>query len=128
YGVPLADETQKPSIRLVKRSELGLKTGDFLVLCIARLVAQKRPLFFLEIAKVIHQRFAATKFLWVGDGELSRQWDDWVAREKLSNVIWRVSWQADVAPFLFAGALLLHVTEYEGLPLSIAEAVSTGLP
>jgi glycosyltransferase involved in cell wall biosynthesis len=91
-------------------------------------VAQKRPLAFLEAAKVIHQHFPLAKFLWVGDGKMSAQWDEWVARENLGGVISRVCWQADILPFLFAGDLLLHVAEYEGLPFAIAEAMAAGLP
>ena len=51
-----------------------------------------------------------------------------MARENLGGVISRVCWQTEVLPFLFAGDLLLHVAEYEGLPFAIAEAMSAGLP
>jgi glycosyltransferase involved in cell wall biosynthesis len=128
-GVPLVDLNQKPAMRAAKRHDLGLSSDDFLILGLARLVAQKQPFVFLELAKVIHQRFPAAKFLWVGDGKLSAQWDEWVARENLGGVISRVHWQTDVLPFLFAGDLLLHVAKYEeGLPLAIAEAMAAGLP
>ena len=127
-GVPLADQNQKPAVRAVKRCHLGLRTDDFLVLGIGRLVAQKKPFVFLNAAKTLYGHFPAAKFLWVGDGKMSAQWDEWVAREKLSTVISRVGWQADVTPFLFAGDLLLHVAEYEGLPLAIVEAMSAEVP
>jgi len=128
YGVPLVNQNEKPAMRAAKRRDLRLSNDDFLILGVARLVAQKRPLVFLETAKVIHQHFPAAKFLWVGDGKLSAQWDRWVAQENLDGVISRVGWQTDVIPFLFAGDLLLHAAEYEGLPLAIAEAMSAGLP
>jgi glycosyltransferase involved in cell wall biosynthesis len=127
-GVPLMDQNQKNAIRAVKRSHLGLRTDDFLVLGIGRLVAQKQPFVFLNAAKALYEHFPAAKFLWVGDGKLSAQWDRWVAQENLKGLISRVGWQTDVLPFLFAGDLLLHVAEYEGLPLAIAEAMSAGLP
>ena len=128
-GVPLVDQDQKSAIRAVKRRDLGLSSDDFLVLGLARLVAQKQPFVFLETAKVINKHLPAAKFLWVGDGDLSVQWDEWVARENLGGVVSRVGWQANVLPFLFAGDLLLHVAKYEeGLPLAIAEAMSAGLP
>src|SRR6266487_3999702 len=128
-GVPLVDLNQKQAMRAAKRHDLGLSSDDFLILGLARLVAQKQPFVFLELAKVIHQHFPAAKFLWVGDGKLSAQWDEWVAHESLGGVISRVHWQTDVLPFLFAGDLLLHVAKYEeGLPLAIAEAMAAGLP
>lgn len=127
-GVPLADENGMLAVREAKRRDLGLRAEDFLVLGIGRLVAQKQPFVFLETAKVIHEHFPAAKFLWVGDGKLSAQWDEWVAQENLGGVISRVCWQPDILPFLFAGDLLLHVAEYEGLPFAIAEAMAAGLP
>ncbi len=127
-GVPLAEENGMLAIRDSKRRDLGLRADDFLVLGVGRLVAQKQPLAFLKTAKVIHEHFPTAKFLWVGDGKMSAQWDRWVAEENLGGVISRIGWQSDVIPFLFAGDLLLHVAEYEGLPLAIAEAMSAGLP
>ena len=127
-GVPLMDQNQKPALRALKRRHLGLRTDDFLVLGIGRLVAQKQPFVFLNTAKMLYEHFPVAKFLWIGDGKMSAQWDRWVAQENLGGVISRVGWQADVIPFLFAGDLLLHVAEYEGLPLAIAEAMSAGLP
>jgi len=128
-GVPLVDWSQKSASRAAKRCQLGLSNADFLVVGIARLVAQKRPVAFLEKAKVIHKHVPAAKFLWVGDGDFSARWDEWVQRENLGGVISRIGWQRDILPFLFAGDLLLHVAKYEeGLPLSIAEAMSAGLP
>ena len=86
------------------------------------------PFEFLKIAQKLRVHFPAAKFLWVGDGALLAPWKDWVAREKLESVISCAGWQADALPFLAAGDLLLHVAEYEGLPLAIIEAMATGLP
>jgi len=127
-GVPLVDQNQKPAVRTVKRSDLGLKPDDFLVLGIGRLVAQKQPFVFLNTAKTLYGHLPAAKFLWVGDGMMSTEWDQWVVKENLGAVISRVCWQADILPFLFAGDLLLHVAEYEGLPFAIAEAMAAELP
>src|SRR5438477_2854807 len=53
YGVPLVNQNEKPAMRAAKRRDLRLSNDDFLILGVARLVAQKRPLVFLETAKVI---------------------------------------------------------------------------
>jgi glycosyltransferase involved in cell wall biosynthesis len=127
-GVPLVDLDEKAAVRATKRRELGLKPDDFLVLGIGRLVAQKQPMVFLEVAKSLHEHFPNAKFLWVGDGKLGAEWDRWVAKEKLGGVISRVSWQADVTPFLLSGDLFLHVAQFEGLPFALVEAMSAGLP
>ena len=127
-GVPLKGKAGLEPLRAAKRAELGLTPEDFLVLGIGRLVAQKRPFVFLETAKELHRHLPALKFVWVGDGNLSGQWSDWIGREGLQGVISCAGWQADVAPYLAAGDMLLHVAEYEGLPLAIAEAMGAGVP
>jgi glycosyltransferase involved in cell wall biosynthesis len=127
-GVPRVDAVALRSLREAKRKALGFAEGDFVVLGLGRLVAQKRPFLFLHIAKELHKQFPAAKFLWVGDGELAEQWKRAIAREKLDDVVSCAGWQADVLPFLLAGDLLLHVARFEGLPFALIEAMAAGLP
>ncbi len=127
-GVPLADQSMVARLRKAKRDELGLTERNVLVLGVGRLVEQKRPFQFLEAAEELHRHLGAAKFVWVGDGDLASRWRDWIRRRGLESVISCVGWQSDTLPFLSAGDLLLHVAEYEGLPLAILEAMAAGLP
>jgi glycosyltransferase involved in cell wall biosynthesis len=126
-GVPRADSTVSRPLREAKRKELGLSDSDYLVLGLGRLVEQKRPFLFLHMAKELHERLPATKFLWVGDGELAEEWRREITRKNLENVIYYAGWQIDVLPYLLASDLLLHVAEFEGLPLAVIEAMAAGL-
>jgi glycosyltransferase involved in cell wall biosynthesis len=125
-GVPHVDPALRP-LREAKRRELGLGDGDLLVLGVGRLVEQKRPFLFLSIAEELHARVPSTRFLWVGDGKLAEQWQETIAREGFEGIISFAGWQADVFPYLLAGDLLLHVAEFEGLPLAVIEAMAAGL-
>lgn len=127
-GVPLADLTQREPVRKSKRADLRMDESHLLIAAVGRMVPQKRPMLFLEIAAKIHARFPEARFVWVGDGSLSGDWDRWVKEHGLSQIITRIPWQADVQPFLFAADAFLHVAEYEGLPLAILEAMSAALP
>jgi glycosyltransferase involved in cell wall biosynthesis len=127
-GVPLFDLSKLRSLRRIKRLDLQLNTENQLFLALGRMVSQKRPMLFLELARKIHARIPHARFLWVGDGHLSNEWDAWVARENAGEIIHRVTWQPDVQPFLCAADAFLHVAEYEGLPLALLEAMSAGLP
>jgi glycosyltransferase involved in cell wall biosynthesis len=126
-GVPLRDESELARLRQSKRAELGLTDRDFLVLGVGRLVEQKRPFRFLEVAKVLREQEIG-KFLWVGDGVLAGQWNEWIRQRGLESAISCAGWQADTHSFLAAGDLLLHVAEFEGMPLAILEAMGAGLP
>ena len=127
-GIPLPDAGPQASLREAKRAELGLAETDLLVIGVGRLVPQKRPLLFLEIAATTAALRSDLHFLWVGDGPLAGNWDRTVRERSLGATIHRVGWQSEVAPFLAAADLLLHVAEFEGLPLALLEAMAAGLP
>src|SRR3989442_1695544 len=127
-GVPIPDLERVQDLRVQKRRELGLKDDDLLVLGLGRLVEQKRPDLFLTAARELHRQFPTTKFLWLGDGKFSPNWDERVVREKLGGIVSRTDWNSEVLPFLSAADLLLHVAEYEGLPLAVIEAMSAKVP
>src|SRR5207249_10630525 len=74
-GVPAPDPEQVRSDRATKRREFGIREDQCLVVGVGRMVAQKRPIRFLEHAAAVHRIHPHTRFLWVGDGELSAEWD-----------------------------------------------------
>jgi len=95
---------------------------------VGRMVAQKRPLLFLETAAEIHRHIPEARFRWVGDGSLAADWDAWVAERKLGHVIRRLPWQNEVPRFLSAADVFMHTAEFEGLAFAILEALAAGLP
>lgn len=127
-GVPLFDLAQRESLRITKRAELGIRPEEKLVVAVGRMVPQKRPLAFLEQARLVTAARPDVRFVWVGDGQLAGDWDARVRELNLGATVQRLPWQREVAPLLFAADVFLHVAEYEGLPLAILEAMSAGLP
>ncbi len=124
-GVPLPAPEALAEKRSAARRSLGLENDEPLFVAVGRLVPQKRPLVFLEIARKIAARVPRARFLWVGDGALAADWDA-AARE--CPAVRRLPWQTDVTPYLAAGDCFIHVAQYEGLPLAILEAMAAGLP
>ena len=127
-GVPLFDLTRRAAVRAAKRAQLGFGENDRLFIAVGRMVPQKRPLVFLEKAGQILRTLPDAKFLWVGDGALSGEWDARVAAEGLGQRIRRLPWHHDVQSLLLSADVFLHVAEFEGLPLAILEAMSAALP
>lgn len=127
-GVPLYDLAQRKPLRATRRAELGLRSDEFLFLGVGRMVPQKRPLRFLEEAERVLRHLPKARFVWIGDGPLCAEWDAAVAQRQIGYAVQRLPWQMDVLPTLFAADALLHVAEFEGLPLAILEALSAGLP
>ena len=127
-GVPLFDLTRSAAVRTAKRAEFGFGDSDQLFIAVGRMMPQKRPLVFLEKAERILRVLPEAKFLWVGDGRLSGEWDAQVAAKGLGQRIRRLPWHNDVQSLLLAADVFLHVAEFEGLPLAILEAMSAALP
>jgi len=127
-GVPLFDLAQRDTVRAAKRAELGFKLDDQLFIAVGRMVGQKRPLLFLEKAAQVLHTLPSAKFLWVGDGTLSEEWDTQVTAKGLGAKIRRLPWHSDVQSLLLSADVFMHVAEFEGLPLAILEAMSAGLP
>jgi glycosyltransferase involved in cell wall biosynthesis len=127
-GVELYDLSARSKARDAMRHEFGVAQDALLLVAVGRMVPQKRPLAFLEIASRILERLPHARFIWVGDGRLATEWDRWVAERRLGNVIQRLPWRSNVRDVLFAADAFLHVAEFEGLPLAILEALSAGLP
>jgi len=127
-GVPVFEPAELARLRPATRKELLLGEESLLVTAVGRMVPQKRPLLFLEKARQLLVHIPNARFLWVGDGWLSNDWDHYVAEHDLAQAVSRVPWQTHVLPFLAAADLFLHVADYEGLPLALLEAMSAGLP
>jgi glycosyltransferase involved in cell wall biosynthesis len=127
-GVPLFDLSQRAVLRETRRAELGLAPGELLFLATGRMRPLKRPHAFLEEALKIHRALPEARFLWLGDGPLSGEWDAWVARHGLQGVVRRLPWQLDLVPVLFAADAFLYMASFQGWPLALLEAFSAGLP
>jgi glycosyltransferase involved in cell wall biosynthesis len=127
-GVPIPDLVMQQATRPERRRELGIADDVPLFVAVGRMVPQKRPLLFLDIAKRIASEWPVAQFLWIGDGDLSTEWDRWVAANRLADRIRRLPWQTDAAAWLSAADAFLHVAEFEGLSFALLEALAAGLP
>lgn len=127
-GVPLTDADEMARLRAEERAAQGLGDEHLAVVAVGRMVPQKRPQLFLDVARAVHAERPDVRFRWVGDGPLSEMWDERVAREGLEGVVERLPWQATVQPYLAAADVFLHPAEFEGLPLALIEAMSARLP
>jgi glycosyltransferase involved in cell wall biosynthesis len=82
----------------------------------------------LEKAQSLIDHWPDARFIWVGDGGLRAEWEQRIKTAGLENRILCAGWQNDIASFLAAGDMMLHVAEYEGLPLALIEGMAMGLP
>ena len=108
------------------KQKLGLPDESRVVTFAARLHPQKRPLDFIELAR----RFTSdptVRFLMLGDGPLAQTVDQQIQRIGLSNII-RRQFYRPISDILAVTDVLVLPSEYEGMPLIVAETQMMGKP
>ncbi|WP_413666316.1 glycosyltransferase [Mucilaginibacter sp. Mucisp86] len=100
---------------------------------IARLTYQKNPLLFVEIANKIIKRFPQAEFYILGAGledHLKQQTIDRVNLYGIQDKFHILSWatREESQDFLKSLDIFLLTSIFEGLPLSLLEAMALGVP
>ncbi len=102
--------------------------GDgYRFLFVGRLTSQKRPLDFLDLARRAEARGYPDEFCLVGDGELDGECANYLREHELARVTWRRHVGRMEALYAETDGLVV-TSAYEGLPLSVLEALSMGVP
>jgi glycosyltransferase involved in cell wall biosynthesis len=110
------------------RDRLGVGPDDFLLICAARLAEAKGVDILIEaVCRVLHQGICC-KCIIVGDGPLKEKLVKRVNELGLSNYVLFEGFQNDVRPYFQAGSAFILTSHQEGLPLSVLEAMASGLP
>jgi glycosyltransferase involved in cell wall biosynthesis len=125
-GVPRVDFLKPGSLR----AELGLSADDILVGTVCRLSAQKNPLYFLELASELLSVDSSTNiyFVLIGDGSLRKQCEDYININRLQKRIFLLGSREDAAALMGDFDVFCLFSLWEGLPLTIIEAMLNKLP
>jgi glycosyltransferase involved in cell wall biosynthesis len=127
HRIPPAMQAPSPAVqrdwRHRAREQWGAGERDVIVAAVGRMVDQKRPFRFLEVALNWKLRGAVDQVVWIGDGPLRPAWESQAqGRARVTG------WVSDVRRWLAGADLLFHSGAYEGLPLAFVDAWSLGLP
>lgn len=127
-GIDVGDFATGRASRPQVRDELGLPTDRPLVLYVARLVDEKRPELFVQVAAHVHRARPDVVFALVGSGSQLERMRDLVREEGLEGVVAVPGFVEDLPATYRAADLFLSTSRYEGFGLAIAEAMASGLP
>lgn len=109
--------------RLQIRKQLNITDNDYLVGCIARLDAQKDPVYTNDIFKKLINR-KNIKCIFIGDGKYK---EELMIKDKFENKIIFTGNVKDPEKYLSALDAYVLPTKYEGIGTSIIEAEINGL-
>lgn len=125
-------ETQKfdysPTLRRVTRNQLRISDSTLVIGLVARFVPEKNHEFLIQILKSGIQDGARAHLILIGDGALKTDIENLVATNNLSASVTFVGVTLNVTDYLQAMDVFVMPSVYEGLPVSLIEAQSAGLP
>ena len=114
------------------RHELGISHGDRATVpvigMIARLVPTKAHEVFLDAAQLVLEEIPGARFVIVGDGNQRSRLEALANQLLPHNSFKFLGWRTDT-PALFSEIdLVMHTSDSEGMPVSIIEALASGVP
>ena len=96
---------------------------------IGRLMPQKNPLRYLQLAKlVLEQHEKEIQFVMVGSGALEAEVLDYIANNQLKDKIIYIPYVHNTPELIKALNGLVLTSDYEGMPIVSIEAMSLGIP
>ena len=110
------------------KKELGIDPEDRVVTTIGPFKPQKNLLDFVRACSLIVKGLPASRFLIVGDGEQRAMIEALVEKLGLKDRVELLGWRKDIERILNATDVFVMTSLWEGLPRSILEAMSLGLP
>ena len=119
---------RRDGIRAEVRDELGLDRDSLISLTVANFRAEKAYEVLLETARIAAGKGLGVTFVSVGYGPLEGQLKELHARLGLGGSFRFLGAREDVVRLMVASDLFVLSSHYEGLPVALMEATSTGLP
>ncbi|MBN1478544.1 glycosyltransferase family 4 protein [Candidatus Sumerlaeota bacterium] len=111
-----------------ERFERAASAGAPLLLFPARLHPGKRPLEFLRLIKALRVEIPGVRGLIVGDGEMMRDVERFIARHGLGGCVERLDPVSEMGPLYARADVTVMTSVVEGLPLTILESLAMGVP
>jgi len=111
------------------RQEMGIGNKDIVIAMAARLKKPKMPLLFLQAAeKLIKTQGDNVHFVLVGDGPLRGECEAFIGERKLGGQVHLLGTREDLIDLYSDFDIFVLLSSWEGLPLTICEAMRAGLP
>lgn len=105
------------------------RPGDSLTLLhIGRFNAQKNHNKLLHVFQKLHSAHPGCRLRLIGDGELRPETEALARELGIQDYVEFLGLQSDVHPYLHEADIFVLPSDYEGMPMTIIEAMGTGLP
>jgi glycosyltransferase involved in cell wall biosynthesis len=132
-GVDLKQfKAMTPKLKAVQRSGFlkkhGLNPALFTIGMIGNLKKQKNPLAFVEIARRVCAKDKTIQFVFAGGGPMKERIDKLILKYKLAGNVKFIGWCSEPEKMMNSIDLFLLTSLWEGLPCTLVQAASAGVP
>lgn len=126
-GINFSRFSRKDFDRQRTKQELNLPQGSCII-CVGALSRIKNPILAVRIMEQLRQTRSDIHLLWIGDGELRQQVEQYIVERDLQANIHLLGVQRNIPDYLRCSDLFLMTSLFEGLPIAAIEAQAAGLP
>ena len=102
--------------------------GVFTIIHVGRFNEQKNHKGLISAFKIFHDKYSKSRLLLAGDGPLIDEIKKLVSEMELTETVEFLGVQPNIYPYLSKSDVFTLPSNYEGVPMSIIEAMGTGLP
>lgn len=113
--------------KCIKKTEYCAK-NPLKILHIGRFSTQKNHIGLLKAFKLFHKTYPNSKLQLIGEGERKAEAEQFVADNKLSEAVEFLGLKDNVYGYLHDADIFTLPSLYEGIPMTLIEAMGTGLP
>jgi glycosyltransferase involved in cell wall biosynthesis len=126
---PLPDVARQ-QLRAQISNQFGLRAGERFVISVGRLDSQKDPLLLVDGFASVARVWPDVRLIIVGDGVLRGQIEARIAHHQLADriILAGLRTSGEVAKLLQVADCFVLTSAYEGMPMSVLEALGSGLP
>lgn len=127
-GIPLENYSLKEKDRSLTRYELGLSSEDFIFVNVAGFRKAKNHKLLITAFKDFLDTGGNGKLLLVGDGFFLDESKKLACTDNIQDKVYFLGLRSDIPQILNASDVFVLSSDWEGYPLSVLEAMASGLP
>ena len=112
----------------VLRSKYKYDSDDFIILYIAEFIPRKDHEFFIKNIPELKKRITNLKVIMPGRGVQLKKMKILAVNLEVDDIIWFPGYRKDINLLCAISDLYVTTSRQEGLPISVIEAMASGLP
>lgn len=124
----LAATARRAEVRAEVRAELGVGPGEVLAVTVANLRPGKNYPGLIAAARLVVERGVPVRFVAAGQGQLEAAVRERHAESGLGDRFELLGYRDDTTRLIAAADLFLLASHHEGLPVTVMEALTLGVP